>query len=248
MASDNVGEHELAPPKARFDLLGAVRVDAIVSIVAIGLGLLFAWGVSYAMGGSKSPAPHLFYVPIVIAAVRFSWTGAAVVAVAAGVIAGPVLPQDVAAQLAQPPENWVLRACMFLGIGLILALAVRGRVAPMRGAFRDSVISSRMLRAIRRGDLQPHFQPIYDNVARRMVGVEALSRWRLSRGGWMMPCDFIPAAERTGAIIALDRFILSEAVRTVNSWTDTGALVLSVNVSALRFARDDLVSEVRNVL
>lgn len=227
----------------------AVRLDAVLALVVVVVALAGAWWVSYLAGGSKTVYPHLFYVPIVIAAIRFSWTGAVATALAGGILAGPALPEDVAASLAQPVTSWLVRLAMFLAIGLVVAVAVRGRASPIRSALSDTIVSSQMLQAIRRGEIEPHFQPIYHSVTRTVVGVEALARWKHPRRGWMGPDTFIPAAERTGAVVALDLHMLASAARTVRAWSTDGHPVrLSVNVSAVRFAKGGLVDDVIRAL
>jgi EAL domain-containing protein (putative c-di-GMP-specific phosphodiesterase class I) len=63
------------------------------------------------------------------------------------------------------------------------------------------------------------------------------------------PPEFIGQLERTGAITALDRWVLRTALRQVRSWADTGvAVMVSVNVSATRFSQGDLVDDVRACL
>jgi hypothetical protein len=84
--------------------------------------LLFgSWAVGYAVGGAGVAAPHWFYVPIAVAASRFGYPGAAVAAVAAGVLAGPLLPLDVTEGVSQTPIDWVTRGSFFLGLGQFLA-------------------------------------------------------------------------------------------------------------------------------
>jgi EAL domain-containing protein (putative c-di-GMP-specific phosphodiesterase class I) len=81
------------------------------------------------------------------------------------------------------------------------------------------------------------------------VAVEALARWHHPRRGMMPPAEFIPAAERTGAVRALDQYVLREATRQARRWADAGTPVkVSVNVSATRFAQRDLPADVAAAL
>lgn len=235
--------------RGRALLGGNQRVDALVYAGAIVVGLAGAWALSFAMGGSKTPLPHLFYIPIILAALGLAWPGTLVVAVAAGVIAGPLLPEDVDAGLAQSPSAWILRLTMFTGIGMFLAVALRGRSSPLHQVFGDAVISHRMRAGLRRLEIRPHYQPIYDMRTRTVTGVEALARWRHPQHGWIAPDEFIPAAERTGAVVALDHFMLMQVAATVQAWSaEVGPIRASVNVSAMCFARNDLLDAVRRVL
>ncbi|HTJ25608.1 MAG TPA: EAL domain-containing protein [Candidatus Limnocylindria bacterium] len=66
--------------------------------------------------------------------------------------------------------------------------------------------------AIAREELRLLYQPVVDLRTRRIVGCEALLRWEHRTRGTIHPATFIPIAEETGAIIALDRWVLREAV------------------------------------
>ena len=66
-----------------------------------------------------------------------------------------------------------------------------------------------------------------------MVGAEALIRWRDVERGDISPGEFIPLAEESGFIVAIDRWVLRQAVRQAAVWRAGGRdLVMSVNVSA----------------
>ena len=86
------------------------------------LGLLaLSWVFSYEVGGAGKVAPHVFYVPIIVAAARFGWMGAALTGAAAGLLAGPPLPLDVAAGTAQPLSDWASRLGFFVAIGMTVS-------------------------------------------------------------------------------------------------------------------------------
>ncbi|GAB4422458.1 MAG: hypothetical protein OHK0011_01440 [Turneriella sp.] len=85
----------------------------------------------------------------------------------------------------------------------------------------------------------------------RMVGAEVLLRWRHPVRGMVAPCEFIPAAERTGLIIEIGAWVLEQACRLLRRWAEwpaTANLVLAVNVSARQFRQADFVSQVRTIL
>jgi diguanylate cyclase (GGDEF)-like protein/PAS domain S-box-containing protein len=80
------------------------------------------------------------------------------------------------------------------------------------------------------------YQPQVD-VAGRIVGIEALARWRHPERGVIEPARFIPAAERSGLIITLGAWVFREACRQTKTWIDAGVAAprVAVNVSALQF-------------
>jgi diguanylate cyclase (GGDEF)-like protein len=68
-------------------------------------------------------------------------------------------------------------------------------------------------RALAAGEIEAHYQPIVSLVTGEIVAVEALARWRHPRHGLLGPSDFVPVAEETGLVGALDRAILAQACR-----------------------------------
>src|SRR6476646_4523764 len=80
--------------------------------------------------------------------------------------------------------------------------------------------------------------------------MEALVRWRKPDGGLAVPADFIPVAEESGLITALDEWVMHEACRQNQDWQAMGLprLPISVNVSLARFDAERLLGHVRDVL
>ena len=68
------------------------RAEALVATAAIAVALFGAWAGSIVMGGSRSPGPHLFYIAVILAAVRFTWPAVIATSMCAGLLAGPLLP------------------------------------------------------------------------------------------------------------------------------------------------------------
>ncbi len=89
--------------------------------------------------------------------------------------------------------------------------------------------------AIAAAEFELHYQPIVDLRGGRLVGLEALVRWRHPERGLVPPAEFIPAAEESGLIIPLGQFVLETACRQMAAWEADGLpsarLSLSVNVS-----------------
>ncbi len=106
--------------------------------------------------------------------------------------------------------------------------------------------------AIERDELRVHYQPLVDLRTGRTLGHEALVRWEHPTRGLLEPLAFIPLAEETGLILAIDDVVLAEACRQARAWQnlDPGLadLVVSVNLSARQFARSDLAARITAVL
>ncbi|WP_306029441.1 bifunctional diguanylate cyclase/phosphodiesterase [Stappia sp. MMSF_3263] len=127
----------------------------------------------------------------------------------------------------------------------------KGRVQLYNGSMRADATRRRLIEdgiegALENGDIAAHYQPQVDMETGRIVGLEALARWRHSQLGWIAPSEFIPIAEASGHIIDIGERILQTACR------DAVALPLdvpvAVNLSVAQLARDDLVDTVAAVL
>lgn len=101
-------------------------------------------------------------------------------------------------------------------------------------------------RALRSGQLRLLFQPYRDLASGRLMGYEALVRWNHPDHGMLLPASFLPLAEETGLIEAIDRWVLGEACRQATRWR--APLVVSVNVSAGRLRRGDLYGDTAAIL
>jgi len=99
--------------------------------------------------------------------------------------------------------------------------------------------------AIAQDKLSVAYQPIMNASGEKMVGVEALCRWRHPTRGDVPPVDFIPIAERSELIIPLGEWVLRKACLEARPWTD---LTVAVNVSPLQFRRQDFVDAVERIL
>ncbi|MDX5362542.1 MAG: EAL domain-containing protein [Pseudazoarcus pumilus] len=118
-------------------------------------------------------------------------------------------------------------------------------------ALERLTIENGLRRAIERDELSLHFQPQYDAVAERFVGVEALLRWHSPELGGLIPPDrFIPIAEETGIILALGDWVLEQACTLQRRWQQSpkAELLVAVNISAIQFNHPDFVGRVARIL
>jgi EAL domain-containing protein (putative c-di-GMP-specific phosphodiesterase class I) len=100
--------------------------------------------------------------------------------------------------------------------------------------------------AIAEGEIKPHYQPKVDLDTSRLIGLEALARWRHPELGWISPGEFIPIAEGSGAIVQIGRMMLEAACR--DAATLPGNVSVSVNLSVIQILKDDIVRVVSDVL
>ena len=106
-----------------------------------------------------------------------------------------------------------------------------------------------MRQALASGHFRLHFQPQVELGSGRLVGAEALLRWRDPELGDVSPARFIPVAEESGFIVAIGDWVLHQAVRQASAWHERGMdLPIAVNVSALQFQQAQFVERVARAL
>jgi EAL domain-containing protein (putative c-di-GMP-specific phosphodiesterase class I) len=107
-------------------------------------------------------------------------------------------------------------------------------------------IESELCLAVERGELFLEYQPVVALDQNRVVGFEALVRWRRPNHGVVGPMDFIPVAEETGLIRPLGDWVMREACRQLGEWHRAGhaTLTMSVNLSPRQFAHSELPVEI----
>ena len=100
-----------------------------------------------------------------------------------------------------------------------------------------------------RGELAVHYQPIVTLPGRAVREVEALLRWNHPERGLLPPGAFIGLAEQTGLIVPITRWLLSEALSQVASWSGAGIEVsVAVNVAAQHLSLGTLLEDVTEAL
>jgi diguanylate cyclase (GGDEF)-like protein/PAS domain S-box-containing protein len=107
-------------------------------------------------------------------------------------------------------------------------------------------------RALDRTELRVQYQPIISLSKGSIVGVEALVRWEHPERGMISPAEFVPVAEDSGLIVALDRWVLRRACTEVMGWfphlPEPADFRLNVNLSPRQLGLADLAQQVAEVL
>jgi diguanylate cyclase (GGDEF)-like protein len=91
-----------------------------------------------------------------------------------------------------------------------------------------------------------HYQPIVNLHTHAVASCEALLRWRHPQIGLIGPDQFLPMAEKTGAIVDIGRWVLCQACRDAATWPND--LTVTVNLSLLQFESGDLIEVVHSAL
>lgn len=115
-------------------------------------------------------------------------------------------------------------------------------------AVAQLTLESELRRAVERGELRLHYQPIVDATTGELFGFEALVRWQHPERGMISPLEFIPLAEETGLINDIGEWVLVEACRQLRAWREASPerpdLYMSINLSARQFLQSDLLARV----
>jgi diguanylate cyclase (GGDEF)-like protein/PAS domain S-box-containing protein len=104
--------------------------------------------------------------------------------------------------------------------------------------------------ALLRDELSLHYQPQVSLESGRIIGVEALLRWKHPELGHVSPAEFIPIAESSGQILQIGEWVLNTAARQMKSWMDSGIapMIIGVNLSAVQFRHPNLPEMVTRIL
>ena len=118
-------------------------------------------------------------------------------------------------------------------------------------ALRRLKMESDLRRGIENHELVVFYQPIVSLETGKIAGFEALSRWQ-SPEGMISPVEFIPVADESGLILAINRQLLMDACQQLRTWqSELGfdpPLTMSVNITPKQFGRSDLVEEISTIL
>ena len=112
------------------------------------------------------------------------------------------------------------------------------------------MLENDLRRAVSQGDFELHYQPTVNVADGAIIGMEALVRWRHPQKGLLLPPDFIPLAEDTGLIVAIDKWVIEHACAQNRAWQETGLpdLRMAVNISGAQFRQSELFETIRHAL
>ena len=111
-------------------------------------------------------------------------------------------------------------------------------------------LESELRRALRRDELELHYQPRLDLGTGQIVGLEALVRWRHAERGLLAPSEFVPLAEQSGLIVPLGYWVISRALRDMQALRERGLepLHMAVNLSFRQFQDSQLLSTLSRLI
>jgi diguanylate cyclase (GGDEF)-like protein len=109
---------------------------------------------------------------------------------------------------------------------------------------------SALHRALTQDEFVLYYQPQFDLTDNRLIGAEALIRWKRPGAGMISPGAFIPVLEESGLIVPVGEWILRTACNQNKQWQEAGLppICVAVNLSAIQFQQPDLVQVVIDAL
>lgn len=185
--------HDVAASRTRL----LARLPSWAQLVAVAALLAGCWLLVYGAGGTRTAFPHVFYIPIVLAALPFGVVGGLVAATVATLLCGPLMPLDVATGETQQLANWLIRGGFFVTVGGLAGTST----ASLRRSFQaglsrqlqheldlatamvdvadsdDAGWELQIRRTLDQGAFRVVFQPIYALDDGRLLAVEALTRF-----------------------------------------------------------------------
>lgn len=95
-----------------------------------------------------------------------------------------------------------------------------------------------------------HYQPKFNLISKKMMGVEALIRWKHAELGEVLPDRFVSIAEDSSLIIPIGKWVIREACQQIKRWVSLGLqdITIAVNISALEFTQKNFVFDVQQIL
>lgn len=111
-------------------------------------------------------------------------------------------------------------------------------------------LEQRLRKALERDEFVLYYQPQVDVTKGKILGMEALIRWKHPEEGLIPPMKFIPIAEETGLILPIGEWVLRTAIAQNITWQKEGfpALRIAVNLSARQFEQENLVEQISKIL
>jgi diguanylate cyclase (GGDEF)-like protein/PAS domain S-box-containing protein len=117
-------------------------------------------------------------------------------------------------------------------------------------AFERMMLESNIRQAIEDDQFEVYYQPQYDAQSHKVIGMEALIRWKHPTLGMIPPSKFIPFSEESSLIIDIDNWVMEHAIKEVSQWRaegiDTG--VLSLNLAIKQLESPVFIKNLQNIM
>jgi diguanylate cyclase (GGDEF)-like protein/PAS domain S-box-containing protein len=118
------------------------------------------------------------------------------------------------------------------------------------GALQQMTLENSLRQALEQEEFHIHYQPLYDLKTNRMIGAEALLRWKHPEMDMVSPTLFIELAEESGVIIPIGEWMMTRICRQLQAWQTAGlrTVPISVNFTPQQFKQPDLAQQIEDLL
>lgn len=118
------------------------------------------------------------------------------------------------------------------------------------GALQRMTLENSLRQALEQEEFLIHFQPIFDLRNNRIIGAEALLRWKHPEMDMVSPTVFIELAEENGVIVPLGEWMMQRVCRHIHDWQTAGIRVvpISINLSARQFSQAELPGQIERMI
>lgn len=104
-------------------------------------------------------------------------------------------------------------------------------------------LENELHQALQRDEFELYYQPQFDLLSNKLIGLEALIRWNHAKKGLLIPDQFISLAEESGLILQIGHWVVKTVCQQLKVWKDRGlpAIKVAINLSARQFVQKDLI-------
>ncbi len=115
---------------------------------------------------------------------------------------------------------------------------------------REKMIVADMQTALSEEQFEVYIQPKVDMNTKKIIGSEALTRWKHPVKGMISPGEFVPVFEKNGFVVELDEYIIKQTCKLIRKWIDNGIPVypVSVNLSRTNLYNPQLVTHIEEYI
>lgn len=119
-----------------------------------------------------------------------------------------------------------------------------------RRIMHEKQVESRMVAALNNNEFVVYFQPKIDLKTKKVVGAEALVRWKVAENKVIVPNEFIPIFEKNGFIKQMDFYIYEKVFQKMRDWSMKGykTIPISINISRAHIEDKSFVSKMKNLV
>jgi EAL domain-containing protein (putative c-di-GMP-specific phosphodiesterase class I) len=119
-----------------------------------------------------------------------------------------------------------------------------------RHALDRMMLKTSLKQAIEKDEFVVYYQPQVDVAKNKIIGLEALVRWKNPQNGLILPGVFLSLAEETGMVVEIDRLVIKKAISQVHQWSKKGIIsgIIALNITTKQLEYQDFVEELNTTM